>query len=54
MLDVRCEVGRLIGYEASRVVLMKNGYIPIHLTQDAKLAYWFLGNEGDFLQVLVV
>lgn len=53
MFDVRCEIGRMIGYDVNRVVLFKNGEIPIHQTQNAKLAYWFLSDPKDFLKVFV-
>jgi hypothetical protein len=53
VLDVRGEIGRLIGRDVNSVVLLKNGRIPIHPTQNTKLAYWFLSDPSDFLQVYV-
>jgi hypothetical protein len=50
--DVRCKIAQewLNGREG-HVVLLKRGEIPIHESQNHKLAYWFLEDPSDFLEV---
>ncbi len=50
--DVRCKIAHeWLGGRDGGVVLLKRGEIPIHESQNHKLAYWFLDDPSDFLEV---